>query len=327
MYFLERTAVSLPFTIRVTARGKMAIKVMPRTYYLFISISALQPLKFFQAIQFPINMSQANGPVCTCRKFGKPLLQLQHTSLYSEYPQSRQDTFNEDSSSHSIPASPICKSRFRYHSELARGLDYAGCFTQQRCTCGSDNEDMREHEEDGVEEVQVLSFTSPEISRMSINLDIGLKYMDFELYGSQFEECESYHDVCITAPTSSDSSKVVGLDDYNSSDACDTPRSSEMTLAQGDFCLPPPNSPTSSWNMSDRSIISLPTVYPGDYFEAWDPDELSGVGEWMCGTMSKQDDLGGEIELYRNKDENTAPQSSLEIGQALDTFAISFYGV
>ncbi|KAJ8067132.1 hypothetical protein OCU04_004505 [Sclerotinia nivalis] len=290
-------------------------------------------MKFSQAMRFPINMTQANRLPCTCCKYDKHLLQPQRTFLDSENPESRADNITEDSSSHFIPASTICKSRFSCHIELAQALDFTGCFTQQRCRCGSDNEDMREHEEDGVDAVNVPSLPSPEIIRMSVNLDTGLKYMDFELYDSQFKEYESYHDVWLGPSTSSGSSKLGDLDDHNnpddykSSDTFNTPRSSEMSLAQGSFCLPPPNSPTSSWKMSNESMISLPTIYPGDYFEALDPNELSGVGEWMCGTRSKPNDLDGELELCRNKDENTAPQPSLEIDQALDTFAISFYGV
>lgn len=282
-----------------------------------------------QAMKFPVNISQANRPFCTCCTYDKLLLQLQQTSLYSEYSESRQDTITEDSSSQSISASHICRSRFSYHNGLAEDLDSTGCFTQ-RCTCGGENEDSREHDEDGVEEIQIPSLTSPDINRMSINFDIGLKYMDFELYDSQFEECESYHDFCIDPSTSSDRSNLAGLDDYKSSDTFDTPRTSKMSLAQGSFCLPPPNSPTISLNMSDESTISLPTVYPGNFSEALDPDELSGVGEWMCGTMSKPNDLNdleGELELYRDKDETIGPQSSRKVGQALDTFAISFYGV
>ncbi|KAF7870409.1 hypothetical protein EAF04_004154 [Stromatinia cepivora] len=290
-------------------------------------------MKFSQAMQFPINMLQANRLPCTCCKYDKLLLQFQQTSLYSEYPESRQDTTTEDSSAHFMPASPICKSRFSCYNELAQALDVTGCSTQQRCRCESDNEDIGEHEENDVETVQVPSLPSPETIEMPINLDAGLKYMDFELYDFQFEECESYHDVWLGPSTSSGSSKVDGLDDHNnpddykSSDTFDTPRSSEMSSAQGSFCLPPPNSLTSSWNMSDESMISLPTIYPGDYFEALDPNELSGAGDWVCGTMSKLNDLDGELEHCRNKVESTAPQPSREIGQALDTFAISFYGV
>lgn len=155
-----------------------------------------------------------------------------------------------------------------------------------------------------------------------IDAPTNLTFMDFELFDPTFEQCESFQDVL----SITNGSSKVGLDDCKSFDTFDTPRSSEMSLSQGSLCLPPPNSVTSSWSMSNESAVSLPTIYPGDYLEASPSNGLAGVGQWMCETTIELDEIE-ESQLFRNIGNLEALKSSSAIAKTLDSFESDFYGV
>lgn len=163
---------------------------------------------------------------------------------------------------------------------------------------------------------------------MPTNLD-GLSFVDFELFDSQGEEYENYDDPWLEPSISIGSPKL----HFNDCQSCksfntfDTPRSSEMSLSHEDFCSPPPNSVTSSWSMSNESMILFPTIYPGDYLGASNSDFVVGVGQWMCGTMVESNDLENESKTLRDIDTKTTSQPSQATDEIIDSFELVFYGV
>lgn len=164
---------------------------------------------------------------------------------------------------------------------------------------------------------------------MPTNLDDGLNFVDVELLNSQCEQCEEFHDIWLDPYISIDSSKL-HLDDCQSCksfDTFDTPRSSEISLYHGNFCSPPPNSVTSSWRASNESVISLNTIYPGDYLEVPNSDFVVGVGQWMCETTVESNDIEDESKNLQNKNNETTSRTNKAIDETLDSFELIFYGV
>ncbi|KAF5872964.1 uncharacterized protein Bfra_008241 [Botrytis fragariae] len=278
-----------------------------------------------------MEMTQSNRfPYHYC-KYNQNLPRLDQASLNPTYPQDRQeDTNKEEPISQFI--FPTTTHEYEFHSddELVPSIDIVGCSTNHCCRIRSSNtetSDYNDHEIEQLQESSPRSFLG--LIDVPTNLDDGLNFVDFELFDSQWEQCEELHDIWLDPSTSSNSSKL-HLDDEQSCksfDTFDTPRSSEMSLYHGDFCSPPPNSATSSWIMSNESMTLLPTIYPGDYVEASNSDLVVGIGQWMCGTRVKSNDLEDEPKILRNTDNNTTSRTNKAIEEILDSFELVFYGV
>ncbi|ESZ96621.1 hypothetical protein SBOR_2988 [Sclerotinia borealis F-4128] len=225
-------------------------------------------------------MSKVNRDSHPCRKYYPKLLQVKQASPCSEYTQGRpKDSNAEDLSTQSVLPSPIFKCGSPQENISAQVLDFTGCSEQERCWHGSDTSEMEAHgmksyftlmcqrnadcyvptDEHSVKGVESPPISSLKLFDAPITLDTGFRFMDFELFDPQFEDCENYHDMCCGPSISSGSSKA-GLDDYKGFDTFDTPRSSQLSSFQESFYLPPPNYVTSSWSMINESTVSLPTI-------------------------------------------------------------------
>ncbi|TGO48130.1 hypothetical protein BCON_0250g00030 [Botryotinia convoluta] len=263
-----------------------------------------------------IDMTQTNRLPYHCCKDNQNLSRLDQASPNPIYPQDRQeDTNREEPISQVIFPTHACVYKSDYDNELAPSFDVVGCSTNHCCKNRSANAEMGDHNEHKFEQVQVSTSRSfPGIIDVPTNLDGGLNFVDFELFDSQCEQCEEFHDIWLDPSISIDSSKLHLDDDQSckSFDTFDTPRSSEMSLYYGDFCSPPPKSVTSSWR---------------DYLEASNSEFVVGVGQWMCGTMAESNDLEDEPKILRNTNNNTTSRTNKAIDEILDSLELIFYGV
>ncbi|TGO09520.1 hypothetical protein BTUL_0163g00310 [Botrytis tulipae] len=246
-------------------------------------------------------------------------------------PQGRQeDSRREEPISNFI--FPLHTSDYKLHSdhELFASLHNVGCSTNHYCRDRSSNAKTSDYDVYNIGQVQSSTLRSlPGTIDVPTNLDDGLNFVDFELFDPQCKQCEEFHDIWLDPSISIDSSKLY-LDDCQSCksfDTFDTPRSSEISLYHEDFCSPPPNSVTSSWSMSNESMISLPTIYPGDNLEVSNSDFVVGVGQWTCETMVESKDLEDEFKILRNTNNSTNSRTNKAIDKTLDSFELIFYGV
>ncbi|KAF7898424.1 hypothetical protein EAF00_004870 [Botryotinia globosa] len=278
-----------------------------------------------------MEMTQSQRLPCHYCKYNPNSPRFDQASPNPKCPQGRQeDSRREEPISSFI--FPLHTSDCKLHSdhELFPSLDHVSCSTNHCCRNRSSNAETSDYNDCNIGKVQASTLRFfPGLIDVPTNLDDGLNFVDFELFNSQCEQCDEFHDIWLDPSISVDSSKL-DLDDcqsYKSFDTFDTPRSSEISLYHGDFCSPPPNSVTSSWSVSSESTTSLPTNYPGDYLEVSNSDFLVGVGQWMCETTVESNDLEDESKILRNTNNNTTSRMNKAIDETLDSFELIFYGV
>ncbi|TEY54708.1 hypothetical protein BOTCAL_0238g00130 [Botryotinia calthae] len=275
-------------------------------------------------------MTQTNRvPYHSC-KYNQNLPWLDQASPSSIYFQSRQEDSNrEEPISQFIFPTNTCDYQLDLDDELVSSLDVVGCSTNHCCRNRSANAEISDYNEHNIEQVQAPTSRSLlGIIDVPTNLG-GLNFVDFELFDSQGEEYEKFDDPWLEPSISIGSPKL----QFNDCQSCksfntfDTPRSSELSLSQEDFCSPPPNSVNNSWSMSNESMILFPTPYPGDHLGTSKSDFIVGVGQWMCGTMVEPNDLENESKILRNTENNTTSQPSQATDEKIDSFELIFYGV
>ncbi|KAF7933619.1 uncharacterized protein EAE98_003328 [Botrytis deweyae] len=277
-----------------------------------------------------MEMTQSHRFPYHCCKYNQNLRRIDQVSPNSIYPQDRQEDINkEEPISQFIFPRTTCEYKFHSDDELVPSFDIVGS-TNHCCRNRCSNAETSDYNDFNIEQVQAsISRSFPGMINMQTNLDDRPNFVDFELFDSQCEQCETLHDIWPDPYISIDSSQLHlnHCQSCKSFDTSDTPRSSGISLYHEDFCSPPPNSVTSSWSMSNEPIISLPTVYSGDYLEVSNSGFVVGVGEWTCGTMVESNDLENESKILRNSDSNITSRTNKAIEETLDSFELIFYGV
>lgn len=220
-------------------------------------------------------MTKANRDLRSCDNSNRNLRKLKQASLFSIFPQAQQDTNSEGSSFYPISPSLICKFRISDSNEPSQFLGLDGRSASEHCEHGSENVAIGEHcmkshlmlfacqqstnfhvhtDKHSIERMKTLLVSSLEIFGATSKSDTKPTFTNFELFDPQFEGCEKYHDNWLGLSIV-DSSSAISHRECKRLDMSDIASSSDVSLSQGSFCLPPPNSVISSWSICNESKI------------------------------------------------------------------------